>query len=92
MSVQFLVDDVTKMREYQMDWSAYLKEQDDRLVSSTWTTTGRLTLSDAAFTDQVASVYAGQGVPDTQVDLTNHVVTEGGREDERTIRLMLRQQ
>lgn len=70
--------------EYAVDWSAWLGE--DTIESSDWTdvTTG-ITVDSESFTDTTATVWLSGGTAGTRYTLTNHIVTVGGRTDDRTI-------
>jgi hypothetical protein len=82
--------DPSAVLDYTIDWSPWL--DDDAIVTSTWSVVGDVDLSDEAVYTSITQVWASGGTEGTLADLTNHVVTEEGREDERTIRLILRQQ
>jgi hypothetical protein len=84
------VKDPAAVLDYTIDWSPWLA--DDAIITSTWTVVGDVDLSDDANYSPVTQVWASGGTEGTLADLTNHVVTAEGREDERTIRLILRQQ
>ncbi len=84
------VKDPAAVLDYTIDWSPWLGE--DTIVTSTWTVEGDVDLSDEAIFASVTQVWASGGTLGTLADLTNHVVTDEGREDERTIRLILREQ
>jgi hypothetical protein len=84
------VKDPQAVLDYTIDWTPWLA--DDAIVTSTWSVVGDVDLSDDAIYTSITQVWASGGTDGTLADLTNHVVTEEGREDERTIRLILRHQ
>lgn len=90
MLVASFVKDPAAILDYFMDWTAWLAG--DTLTDSLWTATGSTTvvLSAPAVVGTITSVWVEGGDAGELVDLTNHVVTAGGREDERLLRLILR--
>jgi hypothetical protein len=90
MLLASFVKDPAAVLDYTIDWSPWLAE--DAIVTSTWVVEGDVELSDDVVYSSITQVWASGGTEGTLADLTNHVVTEDGREDERTIRLILRQQ
>jgi hypothetical protein len=90
MLVSSFVKDPAAILDYYLDWTAWLA--DDTLTDSMWVATGSasVTLMDPGVLGTVTRVWVDGGVNGELVDLTNHVVTAQGREDERTLRLILR--
>ena len=89
MLVKVFHKDPGAMLDYYLDWTAWLAG--DTIVTSTWTATGgTVMLSDEAIVGSVTQVWAGGGLAGELIDLTNHIVTTEGREDEQTLRLILR--
>jgi hypothetical protein len=89
MLIETYDTDPSAILDYYIDWGPWLGG--DTLVSSTWVATGgTVTLSQEAIVGDFTQVWAGGGLAGELIDLTNHVVTTDGREDERTIRLIMR--
>ena len=84
------VKDPQAVLDYTIDWSPWLA--DDLIVDSTWSVVGDVVLQDGVVYASITQIWASGGTEGTLADLTNHVVTAAGREDDRTIRLLLRQQ
>jgi hypothetical protein len=88
MLIAIYTKDPEAVLDYYIDWAPWLLG--DTIVNSEWVvTTGTVTLSDPAVLGGVTQVWASGGVAGDTVDLTNHIVTADGREDERTLRLKL---
>jgi hypothetical protein len=85
MLVASFVKDPAAILDYYMDWTAWLAG--DTIVDSAWVATGTVTLSDPAVIGDIAQIWVEGGSHGELVDLTNHIVTTEGREDERTLRL-----
>jgi hypothetical protein len=75
--------------DYYMNWTVWLAG--DTLIDSTWSATGSVTLSEPAMVGSVTSVWVAGGIAGELVDLTNLVVTTGGRKEKATLRLILRE-
>lgn len=78
--------------DYTIDWDA-----DDWLGSDTitgtptWTVDSGLTLSSQSNTTTTATVWLSGGTVNTDYDVACKIVTVGGRTDERTLRIQVRQ-
>lgn len=73
--------------DFEADWTAWLA--DDNIVTATWTVTpaGALTIDSSSNTAKVARVWVSGGEAGKSCDLTSRIVTEGGRTDERSLRI-----
>lgn len=72
---------------YGINWTAWLAG--DTIATSTWTVSGSgVTLHDDDNTTTATTVWAAGGTEGTKYDLTNHIVTTAGLEDDRTIVLV----
>lgn len=69
--------------DYQWDWSAWLGT--DTISTSTVATPTGLTEASEANTTTTATVWVSGGTLGTTYQLTNHIVTAGGRTAERVI-------
>lgn len=94
MDCQGVIGKVTKdpaaVLDYSLDWGEWL-EPDDVIASSAWTITpmdgvsNSLAIEDMPFTTDVTTVWLSGGEPCAGYIVTNHVVTSGGREDDRSL-------
>ena len=75
--------------DYMLDWSAWLAG--DVIAESEWIVDPSLTLIAHSYTDATATVWVGGGIADTDVLVTNRITTVGGRQDDRTITLKIRE-
>lgn len=87
MLVGSFVKDPSAVLDYYMDWSTWLAG--DEIATSTWVATGTVTIRDPAIEGDFAVIWVEGGTAGELVDLTNHIVTTEGREDERTLRLIV---
>ena len=89
MLVEVFPKDPQATLDYYMDWTAWLAG--DTIVTSTWTATGGMViLTEDAILGSITQVWAGGGIAGELIDLTNHIVTTEGREEEHTLRLIMR--
>ena len=73
--------------DYGLDWTRWLPPG-DTIVASTWTVTGpdaSLVASTPSFSGTQTGVWLAGGTADQTYEATNHIVTQAGREDERTL-------
>lgn len=77
--------------DYKIDWTEWMPEN-DRIVASTFTSSdAELTVDDSLFTDFTATVWLSGGVAGERYTVTNHIVTEDGREDDRSLTIVCKQ-
>jgi hypothetical protein len=79
------VHDPDAVLDYSIDWSRWLDT--DTIATSSWTVTTGVTLDSHSNTTTRATAWVSGGTAGEVYFLTNHVVTAGGREDDRSIRL-----
>jgi hypothetical protein len=89
MAQRFLKDPQAVL-DYYIDWSDLLAGDD--IVTSTWATPDTVVLGAQGVLGAYTQIWVSGGEPDAVAAITNHIVTTGGREDERTIYLVMRQQ
>jgi hypothetical protein len=73
--------------DYGFDWSDWLTESDaDTISSSTWevSPTGSLTIDSEDNTSTTTKVWLSGGIIGTKYTVTNRIVTNGGRTDDRS--------
>lgn len=88
MLVGSFVKDPSAVLDYYMDWTPWLAG--DTLSTSAWVATGTVTIRDPGIVGSVTVIWVEGGTAGELIDLTNHVITTAGREDERTLRLIVR--
>lgn len=80
--------------DYGLDWSEWLVEG-ETITASTWTLATAnpdtvLTTSSQSHTDTVTVVWLAGGTLGADYEVTNHIVTSAGREDDRTHKIRVR--
>ncbi|SKS40582.1 phage fiber-tail adaptor protein [Mycobacteroides abscessus] len=90
MALKKFVKDPHAVLDYTLDWSAWLAPG-DTLVSATATATTGLTVDQTANTTTEATVWLSGGGAGTTYDVTVHVTTAGGRQDDRTIQIQCKE-
>lgn len=75
--------------DYTVDWSAWLGT--DVIDSASWNVPDDLVNEHDSNTTTDATVWLSGGVAGTSYEVTNHIETDGGRIDERTIIIRVRQ-
>lgn len=75
--------------DYSGDWTAWLAG--DTIQISTWLIdpTGSLTEANATATDSVTTVWLSGGDTNVTYLVTNRIVTNGGRTDDRTFKVLV---
>jgi hypothetical protein len=83
------IKDPDAVLDYQIDWSDYL--DDDTITTSTWTVPEGIIKDSDTKSDAVATVWLSGGTDGVSYSLVNHIVTDAGREDDRTIVVMIQE-
>jgi len=83
MAVAAFVKDPEANLDYAIDWSEWLTE--DILIDSQWYAEDGLVIGSDSHTDTIATVWLSGGTHPNKYDVTNKIITAGGRIDERTI-------
>lgn len=88
------VHDPDAVLDYPSDWTDWLPEG-DTIVSAVATMTGAnaadFTVDETTFTTTKAVAWVSGGVPGRSADLNFHIVTDEGREDDRSITLVCKE-
>jgi hypothetical protein len=88
-----VVHDPQSILDYQWDWTDWLHEGETLTVSLyDIPGDGNLTIVSSSFTDTVATAYVGGGTDGATYEVTNHIVSSEGREDDRVITFLIRNQ
>lgn len=75
--------------DYKIDWSSWLGT--DTITASSWTAEDGITIDSNEFDDTETVVWLSGGTEGYRYVVTNHITTAGGREDDRSIKITLRQ-
>jgi len=74
--------------DYQADWSAWLG--DDIILSSTWIVPEGIMKKSDTHTGTAATIWLSGGVDGKDYPIINRIITAGGRTDDRTILIRVR--
>ena len=80
---EFYIKDPGAKLDYQIDWSAWLGA--DTISTSAWTVQTGLTKVSDTHTTTTSTVWLSGGTLGASYTVVNHIVTVGGREDDRTL-------
>ena len=85
-----LSKDPNAVVDFPVDWSPWL--EDDTIASSTWVDvdTG-VTVTNSSFTATTTTVWLSGGTAERKYKLTNRIVTAGGRTNDKTITVLVRE-
>ena len=89
MAVIKYIKDPDAILDYVLDWTDWLDS--DTISSSAWTSTTGITIDSDTNTTTTATVWLSGGATGSDYDVTNHIVTSAGREDDRTITIKIRE-
>lgn len=82
--------DPDSVLDFFLDWSKWLNE--DTIVASSWSVdVADITIDLTEFTDTISTVWLSGGIPSSRYRLTNRITTAGGRVEERTKTLIVRE-
>lgn len=76
--------------DYVVDWSAWLPDG-DTIDTSTFTVEDGITKASEAASDTTATVWLSGGEANQSYAVVNRITTLGGRTDERTITILVRE-
>ena len=77
--------------DYLFDWAQWLSTDEDTITEATVTGPDGITVEPATFTDTGVSAWVSGGSAGESYDLTCHIVTAAGREDDRSITLVCKE-
>lgn len=89
MALKKFVKDPDAVLDYTIDWSEWLAEGDTITAVSATPDTG-ITVDSSAFTVTTTTIWVSGGVTGTY-NIVVHVTTNGGREDDRTIEIQMKE-
>lgn len=81
--------DPSAILDYSLDWSAWLQPEETIVVSS-WNVPVGMTAQSEVNDTTVSTVWLAGGTTDKEYVVTNRIVTSGGRQDERSFRIVVR--
>jgi hypothetical protein len=93
MVIPVLIKDPAAELDYGFDWGmdGWLATG-ETITTSTWTVAAGLTQTSSGISGgKVATVWLSGGVAGTDYLVTNRIVTDGGRTDERSLTIRVRQ-
>jgi hypothetical protein len=77
--------------DYKIDWSHWLPEG-DTIAASSWDAESGLVVDSNTFDDTSTTVWLSGGTTGADYAVTNHITTTDGREDDRTITIVMKEQ
>lgn len=78
--------------DYVIDWGDEWLETGDEIKTSTWTVPAGITKDSTSNTPTTTTIWLSGGTDGETYDLVNHIITDDGREDDRTITIKVREQ
>jgi hypothetical protein len=90
MSDNIFTKDPDAVLDYIIDWSSWLASG-ETITASTWTVDDGITKDSDSFSDDETVIWLSGGSVYTDYECTNHIVTSGNREDDRTIIIRCRE-
>jgi hypothetical protein len=89
MTLRWPTKDPDASLDYAIDWTDWLKN--DTITSSTWVLPNGITKVRDSFTDTVATIWLSGGADGSSYSLLNKIETAGGRKEDRSVLLELKQ-
>lgn len=75
--------------DYKLNWAEWL--DGDTISSSAWTAENGIVITASSTTNQVATVWLSGGISGQAYEARNRITTTGGRTDDRTIRVYIKE-
>jgi len=90
MATFYTIQGPNDFLDYSIDWSQWLTGT-DTIASSTWTSTatGTITLSNQSSGTATTVCWVSGGVVGEIYNVTNHIVSAGGRIEDRSIQFTI---
>jgi hypothetical protein len=88
-SPNYFVKDPNATLDYSVDWTDWLDT--DTISGVAWTVPAGITQTAVAATTKVATIWLSGGTAGQSYDLICRITTAGGRIDDRTISIMVRE-
>ena len=85
------IQDPNAVLDYPFDWSTYLGGDDTIQTSTFVADSGVVVESDAILNPLTTVVWLSGGTKGKRYSITNHVLTVGGREDDWTIYVLVKE-
>lgn len=82
------VKDPSAVLDFAIDWATWLGS--DTIATSTWSAPAGIAVDSSANSPTRATVWLSGGTAGNTYQLTNTIVTAGGRTDQRTIAIEVR--
>jgi hypothetical protein len=76
--------------DYGFNWTNWLADG-EKLFSSAWTVPTGITKETESHTDYASMVWLSGGTAGVTYEVINHIVTDSGREDDRTIKIKVQE-
>lgn len=83
-----MIKDPDAVLDYRIDWSAWLG--DDTITASTWTVPSGIAKDSDTHDTTSATIWLSGGTLMTSYKLVNRIVTAGGRTEDRTLPIDVR--
>lgn len=77
--------------DYTWDWTAWLADSETIADATVTTNTDTITIDSQTATDTAVTAWLSGGTTGTVYVLTCHITTNQGRQDDRTIRITIRE-
>ncbi|MES2181017.1 MAG: hypothetical protein V4493_02840 [Pseudomonadota bacterium] len=85
------IKDPQSTLDFSFDWSLWLAEASDTISSYVFTESGGVTLSNQTNESGIVTSFVAGGTVGTPASLACRITTAGGRVDERTLQLVIKE-
>lgn len=87
MALKKFIKDPNAKLDYTIDWSAWLESNNDTISAATVPNppSGLTVVDPVQHTSTLSTVWLEGGTAGSSYDVTVHITTTGGRQDDRTI-------
>lgn len=85
------IKDPDAVLDYQFDWAAFLPEGDVIVASTMTPDSADITVDSESHTDTTTTVWLSGGVLGATHLCTNHITTQDGRQEDKTLTLTIKE-
>lgn len=89
-SPNYFIKDPQSTLDYTVDWTSWMAAG-DAISSVVWTVPSGITQASVSATDTTATIWLSGGTVGQSYNVQCKITTSGGRTDERTITIIVRQ-
>jgi len=86
------IHDPNDVLDYVINWTSFLSQIEDTIVTSTWIVPTGITKNSQEATTTTTKIWLSGGIVGTKYGITNRIETAGGRTVDQTVYVKVKEQ